>query len=460
MTSADQPHAEQIIDINEDKKIVPRLDTLHKILLQDEIKDKHVCVVSITGTYRPGKSFLLNFLLHFLNLRYKGKKDVTNWLGSNDEPISGFPWKSGSLRHTFGILIWSEVFLAELSTGEEIAIILLDTQGSFDNGTRLAESASIFALTALVSSMQIYNLKEGLRQYDLSNLQSEGGQFFLDSELKIDETQPSDLVSLKQDFKKIFEKLECFLLPYPGKASAIVHHKTIVNESISLYENVMDFVKDRNCKALDEYALHEEHTRNYGQCIFDKKNNCSFQNLLVLIRDWPYPHEYKFGAEGGREFLNCELGSNELQSSDLIALKDDVKNLFESISCFLLPHPGRSITAATALEGIDNEFKKYVELLGSTILAPENLIAKKVNGEKVKATAEVHHKDTIEESIALYENLMAFIKIRESKSLGKNLVYKKHCESKSTAIAYFRTKRKMGDKATNDKYDLVLQQVS
>jgi atlastin len=65
-----------------------------------------VCVVSVAGAFRKGKSFLLDFFLRYLNRNCK-----EDWIGTDDEPLTGFHWKGGSERDTTGILMWSEPFI-------------------------------------------------------------------------------------------------------------------------------------------------------------------------------------------------------------------------------------------------------------------------------------------------------------------------------------------------------------
>ena len=82
----------------------------------------------IVGAFRKGKSFLLNFLLRYLNA--EGSDD---WLEKTaGEELSGFHWCGGSQRDTTGVLIWSEVFTVVAHTGEEVAVVLMDTQVIID----------------------------------------------------------------------------------------------------------------------------------------------------------------------------------------------------------------------------------------------------------------------------------------------------------------------------------------
>lgn len=117
-----------------------------------------------------GKSFLLGFFLRYLRAQYVSK-DVSNWLGDPNESLKGFSWKGGSKSDTSGILIWSEVFLHDAKNGDKIAIILMDTQGVFDNKSTVKDNTVIFALSTMVSSVQIYNVQNNIQEDDLQHLQ-------------------------------------------------------------------------------------------------------------------------------------------------------------------------------------------------------------------------------------------------------------------------------------------------
>lgn len=50
-------------------------ENLNSVLLQNHVKDKKVVVVSVAGAFRKGKSFLLNFMLRYLE---SGVRNVMN----------------------------------------------------------------------------------------------------------------------------------------------------------------------------------------------------------------------------------------------------------------------------------------------------------------------------------------------------------------------------------------------
>lgn len=47
----------------------------------------------------------------------------------------------------------------------------MDTQGSFDQQSSVKENATVFALSTMISSVQIYNLHSNIDEDDLGHLQ-------------------------------------------------------------------------------------------------------------------------------------------------------------------------------------------------------------------------------------------------------------------------------------------------
>lgn len=54
--------------------------------------------------------------------------------------------------------MWSHPFIKTDTNGRKVAVVLIDTQGTFDNETTMSENATIFALSSVVSSVTIYNV--------------------------------------------------------------------------------------------------------------------------------------------------------------------------------------------------------------------------------------------------------------------------------------------------------------
>ena len=62
-----KPRPLQIVRVKEDHSFELDMDALAKVLLSDTVKNRKVVVVSVAGAFRKGKSFLLDYLLRFLN---------------------------------------------------------------------------------------------------------------------------------------------------------------------------------------------------------------------------------------------------------------------------------------------------------------------------------------------------------------------------------------------------------
>uniref|UniRef100_A0A8C8LQ36 GB1/RHD3-type G domain-containing protein n=1 Tax=Oncorhynchus tshawytscha TaxID=74940 RepID=A0A8C8LQ36_ONCTS len=144
------------------------LDTaaLEKLLLQEDVRDLNVVVVSVAGAFRKGKSFLLDFML-----RYMLNQQSDSWVGADDEPLTGFSWRGGCERETTGIQVWSQVFVVNKPDGSKVAVLLVDTQGAFDSQSTIKDCATVFALSTMTSSVQVYNLSQNIQEDDLQHLQ-------------------------------------------------------------------------------------------------------------------------------------------------------------------------------------------------------------------------------------------------------------------------------------------------
>uniref|UniRef100_A0A671YX56 Atlastin GTPase 2 n=1 Tax=Sparus aurata TaxID=8175 RepID=A0A671YX56_SPAAU len=207
----------QIVLANEDEHSF-ELDAaaLEKILLQDHVKDLNVVVVSVAGAFRKGKSFLLDFMLRYMH----HQRD--SWMGGDDEPLTGFTWRGGCERETTGIQIWSDVFVVDKPDGSKVAVLLVDTQGAFDSQSTIKDCATVFALSTMTSSVQVYNLSQNIQEDDLQHLQlfTEYGRLAMEEiylkPFQVKQNQHEELQNVRKHIHSCFSNIGCFLLPHPG----------------------------------------------------------------------------------------------------------------------------------------------------------------------------------------------------------------------------------------------------
>ena len=244
-------HPVEVVHSSEDGGYELNVNELESILLNPDIRNKPVAIVSVAGAFRKGKSFMLDFFL-----RYLESDNPENWLGSPDDPLEGFHWRGGVERDTAGILLWSKPFTKKLPSGREIIILLMDTQGAFDLDSTVKDCATVFALSTMISSVQIYNLQSNLQENDLQHLQLfteygrialaevdskpfqklcflirdwpvpyeydygfEGGERLLQKKLSVD-GRHKELQSVRAHINSCFGSTSCFLMPHPGKIVA------------------------------------------------------------------------------------------------------------------------------------------------------------------------------------------------------------------------------------------------
>jgi len=372
---------------------------LARILLESGIENKKVCVLSVVGGFRQGKSFLLDFFI-----RYLENSGKPGWEGEDDAPLTGFTWRGGSKRETTGLWMWSDPFIVKLpKTNEEIAIILLDTQGTFDTQSTMRENVTIFGLGTLISSMEIYNLMKQIREDDLQSL-----QLFTEYGILIGE----GYLGAEADIKP-------------------------------------------------------------------------FQKLRFLVRDWYDKEDHVHGVTGGLEYLDGVLKVFDAQHDDLKSVRLHIRECFEELDCYLMPHPGMEVVEDRKYDGrlsaVRQEFREHLlDLVQDTITNP---VVKKVNGNDVcaselytyvitymemfknddlpeprtalQATALATHINAIQDSIKFYESKMVE-RTKSSYVMPEDLIHFNNDKIPET-IQHYRNIKKIGGKEMTLKYENELE---
>lgn len=113
-----------------------------------------------------------------------------------------------------------------------------------------------------------------------------------------------------------------------------------------------------------------------------------FQNLMILVRDWNSPEEYKYGVRGGNLYLNNFLEIHDFQTPELQSVRRYIRSSFDKIDCFLMAHPGKTVARDSSYNGqwkdIDEEFVSGMQDLFNFLFSPKKLTAKKINGSPVR----------------------------------------------------------------------------
>lgn len=288
--------------------------------------------------------------------------------------------------------MWSDVFLTKSErTGEKLAIVIIDTQGLFDNETSPMDNSRIFALGTLISSIQILNLSGMIQEDQLQYLQ----------------------------FATEFAKF------------AAADSGTAVGKP--------------------------------------------FQHLMFLIRDWSSPDDYKFGFEGGAEYLKEVLTIKNARKDELKTVRQFINSSFEELDCYLLPHPGNKL-ATRKTDGhwglMEDDFKEFLVLLIEKLLGADNLVCKQINAKDLKGFEmndylkiylKQFQSDQLPQPKTIYESTvekqMSLMVTRCVDSYKEN-IYKNqdiieserdvrilHDLNKTKTINMFMSEKKMGNKA-------------
>ena len=165
----------------------------------------------------------------------------------------GFSHKGGSDRNTQGIWMWSEPFIlpSKYTKSGDMCVLLMDTQGLFDGLTGQMLTTSIFGLSTLLSSYQIYNIDKRLQEDNLQHL------------------------ALFSEYSRVVLN---------GDDSVKVSNR--VSQRNFDYAQKIDFSNIRGEDSDAVTSLLEEAIKREEEITRKRRENNPFQQLDFLVRDW------------------------------------------------------------------------------------------------------------------------------------------------------------------------------
>lgn len=237
----------------------------------------------------------------------------------------------------------------------------------------------------------------------------------------------------------------------------------------TLFSTVQIYNISQNLKEDD--LQHLQLFAEYGK-MAAVRGNVPFQKLLFLVRDWMMMFEHYYGQKGGEALLQKRLAISDSQHPDLKIIRSYIRSCFDDISCFLMPFPGMQIITNENFDGklsdLHIDFQTSLQELVPLLLAPENLVSKKINNQLVTvkefvvyckqyfetfrsdklpcaltvadATAKVHNSFALTESEKFYKTLMNEKCGPESAQMKPELLETEHIKVKQDVLLDFKKK--------------------
>ncbi|XP_074854425.1 RING finger protein 112-like [Carettochelys insculpta] len=164
---AEPGHPVQLVRLDEGGNLTLDEETLSRCLEQGGVRDAPVCLVSVIGEQRRGKSFLLNCLMRQLQ---NAPSTDTAWMSNRNEVLSGFECRSGMASVTKGVWMWNQPFWV-WAQGRRVAVFLVDTEGCLDLQRKTETGIKLSLFSILLSSYWIFNISNTFKQTEKDYLE-------------------------------------------------------------------------------------------------------------------------------------------------------------------------------------------------------------------------------------------------------------------------------------------------
>ena len=113
-------------------------------MLKSVATDKPLAIVAVAGTYRTGKSYLLNRVL-------LDRSDGFG-VGPSINPCTKVRHQAGKLNFLKGLWLWGKPINGKTTDGTEVQVLVIDTEGLGAYDETQNHDARVFSLAILLSS--------------------------------------------------------------------------------------------------------------------------------------------------------------------------------------------------------------------------------------------------------------------------------------------------------------------
>lgn len=153
-----------LVRISASGGLILRMGAINRCLKHPLARDTPVCLLAVLGEQHSGKTFLLDCLLQGLPGL---ESSEGGWL-RGEGSLQGPRWGASSLSR--GIWMWSHPFLLG-KEGRKVAVFLVDTGDAMSPELSRETRTKLCALTMMLSSYQILNTSQELKDTDLEYLE-------------------------------------------------------------------------------------------------------------------------------------------------------------------------------------------------------------------------------------------------------------------------------------------------
>ncbi|XP_078007870.1 LOW QUALITY PROTEIN: RING finger protein 112-like [Phascolarctos cinereus] len=327
--------AKQLVQGDSRKYLTLSLEVLDQCLNHPQAKNSPVCLISVQGEQRTGKSFLLNYLIR--GLQGVESKDP-QWM-RRGRGLSGFQCEPGDQCTTKGLWLWSQPFILQ-KDGRKVAVFLVDTEGTISLEQDKEMNAKLVAFSMLLSSHQILNVSRMLKKTDLEYLEmflhiaEEIGECFKMEPVqhlnllvrdwshpprfgkKRGQKHMIDVIQKISDryprIQKILKSKQacCYLLPYPGKKITMSSNGNPEDMDPDFSHYLHDYITDV-CNSATEHVKR----RSDGHILTGKELAENMKKLFSTLqrKEFGYSSSFESVVTGLRNMRMIEAARKELE---------------------------------------------------------------------------------------------------------------------------------------------------